>query len=280
MPKMWSTSPGARRAYVAVACAVSLVACGLEPSGTLARTLGAAPDAGPAVSSHGSADAHDDAPLEDAAAAGDADDHAIDAGSDDAPITPALCDGGTSPRSPSPIALAAPMSTSLAYGGMGGQAFDDTCPNGMALVGIVIVAAQGSPFSMTHVQGVCAPVRVDPCAVVVGTPVDLPDHGQAPGAPVSLKCPADNVVVGVHVSSGIFIDAITLDCAPLVIGGSGFAHGPITSVGPAGGSGGTPNAPYECPGLMVARELAGSAGGFIDQLRLGCATPIVPVGVP
>jgi hypothetical protein len=263
---------GGRAQYISIGWitaffAVSGAACGLESAGT----LGNAPS-GDAIDAGG---ANNDAsvalgnPRPDAAVHGEPDAAPIDAG-------PPLCDGGMPRAEPSGVTFGAPTASGDPIGGGGGFPFDDTCPPGTALAGLSVVTANVSPYSILQIQGLCAQIVRNVCAIDVGSPAPMDPHGMSAGAAKTLACPPGTVVVGTRAASGLFIDSIGIDCAPLAQIGGTWSRGAITSLAPVGGTGGAPSPPFVCPAPMVANELAGSAGAFLNQVQIGCASPSAP----
>ena len=261
--------------YSALAfCVAALGACGLDPTGSALSSSGVTTHTTSADASAGSKPGNAlDAAADDALAppARDASHGDVGAGSDDAGGPACHGDGAG-------VAFVAPMATSPTYGGIGGQPFDDVCTTDEALVGLNLVG--GSQLSsISHIQAVCAPISLDAqCAVAIGAPVSLVDHGSTPGTPQPLTCPSGSVVVGVRVSTGLFVNAIEIDCAPLVHdpAGTTFTRGAVVTVGSLGGNGGMANPPYACPDGQVANELAGGTGGWLQSVRIGCATAFIP----
>jgi hypothetical protein len=252
----------------------SAVACGLDASGNhVGAVSGTLADAGTIDTGA--------APLPDAGDAGTT--TPIGAGGDDAsaPDTststsaPGPCDGGPALGDGGALRLVGPMAQSPDFGGMNGAPFDDLCLPGMALVGVDVSTSLTS--SIANIQGYCAPLFLEACGVGVAPAVPMVDHGGTGGTPQSLRCPPGYVVVGVHAVTDLLVESLSLDCAPLFAAPPAtISIGPITTVGPVGGPAGTANPDFVCPAPMIANELAGAAGAFVDSVRIGCATPAAP----
>src|SRR5262249_10139185 len=107
----------------------------------------------------------------------------------------------------------------------------------------------------------------------------LPLHGDHPGPNnEDARCPDNTVVVGVETRSGMWIDQLKFQCAPLTVsGGPDIYTLSIGSIGyprmEIGGPGGSPASPITCPTGEVVVALYVNAGDFIDSFSIGCAKP-------
>jgi hypothetical protein len=98
------------------------------------------------------------------------------------------------------------------------------------------------------------------------------------GAPdASSSCAAGQVAVGVTGREGDFIDQLSIRCRAAALTGD------TTTATGYGGSGGTADGPYDCPGGERLSGLTGlitSDGSTVTQLEIACAKPPTPEGPP
>ena len=219
----------------------------------------------------GAADASNDAA---AADRGSVDVGIVDAGGTDAAALDAARDGGPADAGvdASTAAFGAAVEVLASAGGTGGSPYDDDCPAGSAMVGFDGVVSG----YLTHVAVACAALRVEGLRVRTGTVTLLPVRGLNPGTDVSLRCPADQLVVGFEGRSGSLVDQLSLACAPYAVGVVGSAlvaqRGAVTLTTSAGGTGGNPFARVACSGDAAARGAAIHAGDGIDAFALRCSS--------
>lgn len=156
-----------------------------------------------------------------------------------------------------------------------GTAFSDTCPGDQVLVGVNGHVQEDGFELLTAVSGTCATVSVGQNgAVTTNVQGMLPVHGDEEfGIPFSVMCPANQVAVGFEGNAGTAIDAMTLRCAPISVGGTMIAIGAASPVLP--GPGGTMGTPYtvSCPGGTLARGRFGFADSVLQSFGLHCAVP-------
>lgn len=126
----------------------------------------------------------------------------------------------------------APLETELdPVGGMGGEAFDRTCPDGMFVS--ELRGREGE--TVTQLQPVCHPLdraETAPSATLrerrlaaTGAPGNrtLVRIGGSEGTPFTRECPEGEVGVGLTGHSGNVIDSVTLHCAPPPTGAASAA---------------------------------------------------------
>jgi hypothetical protein len=167
----------------------------------------------------------------------------------------------------------------------GGNPYNDICqPDG------VIVGADGSndPSSFTtaprSLQTFCGTISVAAAtgsSYVVTTSLKtiLPLHGDHPGPNnEDARCPDNTVVVGVETRSGMWVDQLKLQCAPLTVSGGpdmytlsvGSISYPLMAIG---GPGGSPAPSITCPSGEIVVAFYVNAGDFLDSFSIGCAKP-------
>ncbi len=107
----------------------------------------------------------------------------------------------------------------------------------------------------------------------------LPSQGSIDSSPFSAKCPNGQAVVGMHGGSGLEMDRIGFECAPITISTMGVLSVDTATLTVLPAYGGTGGSPYDnlCPATKVARGVDIHAGTWVDSLDLQCAAPI---GVP
>lgn len=173
----------------------------------------------------------------------------------------------------SPISfVTSDIATTASVGGTGGTLFNDDCPTAAAMVGFDgVVGADGY---ITQIAVVCAALRVEGDRVVTGATMTSPRRGLNPGTDVSLRCPADQLIVGFEGRAGGLIDQVRFACAPYTAavadGGRVVVRGAVTVTEPVGGSGGAPFARISCSD-GAAQGAAIRAGDGVDSFALRCA---------
>ncbi|MCA9662041.1 MAG: DUF4215 domain-containing protein, partial [Myxococcales bacterium] len=165
------------------------------------------------------------------------------------------------------------------YGGDGGDPFDDSCPQGQALIGFS-GKLDGNNWH-GNVAGICGTLALDvegdAFVIAVSEAASLPLRGAANqnGQGWSRYCPAGEVVVGFSGRNGWYIDQLTFYCAAPQIAedGDGFfvslgAAAPLAAIG---GPGGDPFPETYCPMGQIATRQRGRASNDLDRFGLGCA---------
>jgi hypothetical protein len=195
------------------------------------------------------------------------------------------CDGVVDKGCPNGMTFGSPTTESPAWGGTGGTAFSDTCPDGQVLVGL---AGQVGGY-IDRINGICGTVAVAKntssvpytYSVTIGAGTTLPSHGIQSSTPHSAQCPADQAIVAIQGSSGNGVDAVQIWCAPLIVTGSPGAftisQGVATAQPQWGGTGGGAFAKFSCPDPQVVRVLAGRSGNSVDRLSVVCQSPMLIV---
>ncbi len=192
------------------------------------------------------------------------------------------CDGSTDEGCPASASIGDPTTGLTGYGtATGGTMHTDTCPAGSALVGINVVVGT----HLRQIQGICAPIQVVETttstpytySVTTGTPTDMTNRGTTTGTAASATCAPGSYVVGVEARAGLYVDELTLSCAPLnvtgTIGTYAVSRGAVTKLAPVGGTGGGPKASSTCAGQGVVNKIVSRTGDSVDYVELGCATP-------
>jgi hypothetical protein len=98
-------------------------------------------------------------------------------------------------------------------------------------------------------------------------PQNLPVLGGSGGSAFSRDCGAGRVLSGVRYRSGLVIDAIGLQCRPVLSGGS---LGPESSVGTLAGGGGGTIAVASCPSGDVVTGLRVRFGSYVSYVIVSC----------
>ncbi len=159
--------------------------------------------------------------------------------------------------------------TGAVHGGSGGNAFTSDC----GADGIMAAVKTQSGTVVDSVQAVCTKVLTD--GKWTGATFEALKSGGAGGTPASLNCSEGFAVKGISGSTGTLVDQISFHCGKLGASGGavGIVAGDEVTLGPVGGSGGTPFAQDACPDGQVARGLKGRHGELIDQIELICHYP-------
>ena len=170
------------------------------------------------------------------------------------------------------------------YGGTGGQIVQVLCPASTPIVIGMDVAAEGADtvvvnnihlFCGRAVTGQTPPSS--PSAIF-----DAPRYKQwVMPTPVSQRCPADQVAIGVHGRSGIWLDAVGLICATRRLDSSGPG---VKSLGKKG-SGLTSNGPLAphppvtlCEAARAARARNSPAAPNLEAQCRATSKPVASIG--
>jgi hypothetical protein len=211
--------------------------------------------------------------------------------------TPRTCDGSDvhlycfeqAPTGGNPGTATCPSSMSFddptvftVFGGQGGGLTKDVCPAGQVLIGAVLFEARSPPPSVVgQMEVLCGTVSIlqTGCQPIVTPGAMLPLRGgNSDQRPVTLTCPANQVVVAIQGHSGLLLDELAFGCAPLALTKVGPTYqasiGAVTWLSPVGGKGGSP---YQesCPAAKIAIGGDVHSGSWIDAFGLFCSNPIL-----
>jgi hypothetical protein len=172
--------------------------------------------------------------------------------------------------------------TTQAAGGTGGDVFTVSCGSSKAMVG---VQGRWSVHPLigglvNSVQPLC--VAVDAGGKWIGTPTAADRAGVDDGGFVKVLCSSGSAVGGITGRSGIYIDQLAINCAPLGEYGhlSGTADAfPSGLIGDETSSNGTHFGPFLCPDNKPGKGLTGKAHEWIDRVALICNFPSTPAAV-
>jgi hypothetical protein len=167
--------------------------------------------------------------------------------------------------------------TSGQYGGGGGSSFSDACTSSQVIVGINVRAGS----RVDRIQAVCGTISMStntsttPYSYSVSTGVGstLGTHGGSGGTAYSYLCPANQMVSGIVGRQASAMDAIGINCSPLIAtgipGSYSINRGAGSSSSQYGGSGGSAFS-YTCPGNDVVRGIFGRSASRVDALGVYC----------
>ncbi len=212
-------------------------------------------------------------------------------GACDTPEDPEICDGLANDCSPDTASDAGcPAGITVEGGGIGahalfgnesgGEAFDDVCPAGAALVGFVGNAGG----NIDRISGRCAPLELEVdldstpygYQVTAGAVTDLPVRGGNLTAPYEIACPPDAFVVGLSgEASGGGLHDLTIHCAQMLVSGApgsfAVSYGPVTTDTVNGLSSGDAFSDQLAEPAIVDRY-RGRDGLWVDAIGSGEAT--------
>lgn len=189
------------------------------------------------------------------------------------------CDGVVDDGCPRALSLCCPSSAG-SFGGTGGVTFADPCPTGTMLMGI----AGRASTRIDQVQPICAalvmetdrsarpdfgyPIRRS--AAILGAP-----HGGAGGTAFDDRCPGNDVVIGVRVTTdmlGETLSSLSLQCGTVTASRVGLSFGlsitPSMETPVRGGAGDTPYRSDCVSGAVTVVD--GRASTIVDRLGFGC----------
>jgi hypothetical protein len=161
---------------------------------------------------------------------------------------------------------------------------DDLCPGNQAVVGYSGTVGNPGVVIVSSLQLVCGAIDVvgsDPSTLRMLPGATLAEQGTPGDSSFAATCPAGQVAVGIHGQSGIAVDQLGFDCAPLTLapdGTVGVDDSAITSLAAYGGAGG---GPFDdtCPSGQIVRGVDIAAGGFLYNISAICAAPSAPACV-
>jgi hypothetical protein len=151
------------------------------------------------------------------------------------------------------------------------------CPGEQVLIGYQGTLANPGILLVSSLQLRCGKVDVaGPSQLSISPGTTLPVQGTVGMSPFSAQCPAGHAIVGIHGQSGLYMDQIGFDCAPLTRLPNGTVSvGTSTALTAYGGNGGSPfNDP--CPSGQVVRGCDISTSGFLYSIDAQCAAPSAP----
>jgi hypothetical protein len=177
---------------------------------------------------------------------------------------------------PTDVALTGVTSTTQYGNTSGGDAYDDACPSGQAVIGYHgFTASQGWHG---QIQALCGTLTIEAGgtpAVTILAGETLPLRGLFGADEWTRSCGTDEVVVGFVGRSGALIDQLTFECAPLEISLQGGAYvigvGQTSQTTSIGGTGGNAFPLTECPAGAIATVSNIRAGDNLDAFGLGCS---------
>jgi hypothetical protein len=160
------------------------------------------------------------------------------------------------------------------------------CPGDQVLIGYQGTLA--NPFTdptiqvVSSLQLLCGEVDVTsgPDAgapqLSISAGATLPVQGSVGNSPFSAQCPAGQAIVGIYGHSGLAVDQVGFDCAPLTRHPDGTVSvGSSTPLTAYGGNGGSAyNDP--CPSGQVVRGCDINTSGFLYSIDAECAAPSAP----
>lgn len=168
------------------------------------------------------------------------------------------------------------VTTGSAGSTAGGVSFSDDCLTGEAMVGFEGVL--GTDNYITQIAVLCSPLRIEGDRVRTGATTTLPRRGMNPGSAISLRYPADQLLVGFEGRAGGLVDQLRFACAPYTVaaadGGRVAVRGTVALTDPVGGSGGAPFARIACED-GAAQGASIRAGDGVDSFALRCAAIVV-----
>jgi hypothetical protein len=163
------------------------------------------------------------------------------------------------------------------HGGADGVDFLDVCPMDQVVIGYRGTIDQEVLTTVQTLCGSLAAVAPRPYRVEVTAAPALPRHGGASGTAWETTCPSHQVVIGATGRSGLLVDGIRLQCAPLAEVGGMLSAGAITTQSYVGGTGGSAFS-VPCAAGQVARGTDGRTDStYVNAFGLVCGTPaLVP----
>jgi hypothetical protein len=174
----------------------------------------------------------------------------------------------------------------------GGSPFTDGCPQNDVLIGFQgtmdssVDSANPWLKSLTGLCGTPMLTGTGPFTVTITPSTSLPTRGGPSDLMLpDAKCPDNQVIIGYSGNSGAYIDNVAFSCAPLTVTGdatNGYVIGidmnNVTTVGPIGGTGGSPFGLQSCDPGQVADGTNVHSGAWFDGFGLTCG-PIVLTGM-
>jgi len=200
----------------------------------------------------------------------------VDAFIPDRPDPDAALAQDAAPRPPDaafqPVFVSGVAQNSMISGNAGGGVrFDDVCPAGQVMIGFDGGIRGGSTY-LGVLSVVCGRLGETVNGLTINNGMAFPLRGgDGNGGGIAQRCRAGEVVVGYGGRAGRLVDQLYLSCAPVVQNGDRVLTGPAQALAPAGGQGGEPFAPVNCPIDTLAVGGIIRAGDGIDAVGLICA---------
>jgi hypothetical protein len=161
-----------------------------------------------------------------------------------------------------PAALGAGRRTTDTAGGSGGSSYGPMrCSTGRFATGL----RGGAGAVIDRLQLLCSEGAID---ASIATPWVSNAVGGNGGDASTISCASNEVLAGVRVKAGYWLDSIEPRC--VAVTATGAWSGSVNNGTRAGGSGGTV-ARLTCPDNQAVSAISGRAGAYIDQLRLRCS---------
>jgi hypothetical protein len=182
------------------------------------------------------------------------------------------------PELPGAFILGAPTPTPTR--GVAGTPTTVLCPTNQVVTGYKASVNSGNGL-VSSLQLVCSRIDViapAPYALAWSAGATLPVQGSPSSPIVTAACPPGQCVVGIVGQSGLFIDQVGFECAPMTRQADGTVT--VSSAAPTvlqavGGNGGSPFDDV-CPTGQVVRGATTSAGAWLDSVSAVCAPAAAP----
>jgi hypothetical protein len=181
---------------------------------------------------------------------------------------------------PQQISVGPPTAISPQYGGTGGAAFDEACPEHQVAIGVSRRTRPSGLFEPTYYTyfPTCGTPLVPPHgADETRVPISI-EPGDGHGSPVE-GCPPDEVVVAVDVSWDRYVNSLSLQCASLYLGQDAAGQptigmGSITTVPAALNEAGPTDRSdhFSCPSGQAVTSLFGRSAVLLDAFGMTCAS--------
>jgi hypothetical protein len=161
-------------------------------------------------------------------------------------------------------------------GGDGGSVFEDHCPLGQVVIGVLGYSRDGGTY-VDRLQALCGYVELSgpECALNVRKGDALAMHGVTGTEFFQRVCPANSIVTGLGGQSSIYFDAIIVYCTSFSVekqnDAYAFKAGATVGLQQVGKSG-TPFGPYMCPAGQVVLGTFGRAGDWLDAYGFKCGS--------
>jgi hypothetical protein len=190
------------------------------------------------------------------------------------------CDGTADNGCPQQFdAQTFPGTASPTWGGGGGSAFNQPCPSGQFVTGIL--GRSGSRIDSFGVVCSVPALRTDRAASPYRYSVGFQGAttvgpvGTSGGDPFRFDCPSNSVVMRVQGRSGARVDQVRVECYRWDVVQRGTAWVAVRSAitGASNFQGGGGGSPFDhlCPENMALHRVSGRAGTELDQATAWCA---------